>query len=321
MRIPDEPWTQDPVDPLAVGYDALKDHGWYSNLDPLVEALAKDILDGHVLLDYSGGTGILIGRLLERLPTQPFGIINVDASAKFLRLSLEHFGNDPRVAFRLIRYIPEERRLQSADEVVGLELLRGVAGIACANAIHLYYDLPGTLQAWRRVLRPHGRVYIQSGNIVRPGRPNGLWIIDDTVHALAAEAENVVREDDRFAAYRPRLNDEVSMESHHALRNKYFLPVRPLDHYLNALDHAGFQKQDVSHRTIDVDLEEWLSFLDVYSDGILGWVGGTLKLEGAAPSEAALQDRKKLMRLAAQRVFGGKEQFQAEWTYITCEKI
>ena len=32
-RVPDAPWAQQPVEALALNYDTVENHGWYSNLD------------------------------------------------------------------------------------------------------------------------------------------------------------------------------------------------------------------------------------------------------------------------------------------------
>lgn len=314
----DDGWLERPVDELARGYDALGAHGWYANLDPTVEEVAAFLGDGHVVVDYSGGTGLLADRLLERVGDRPVGILNVDASAKFLRLAWEKHGSDPRTAFRLIRYQAESRRLEALDEVVGLHLLRGVAAIVSANAIHLYYDLEETLRAWRRVLRPGGRAFVQSGNIAPMHPKPGEWIIDETVHAIAAEAKRIVADDERYARYRPALVDTVCMESHDALRKRYFLPVRPLRTYLDALVGAGFEVLEVEERVFDVDVGEWMEFLGVYHDGIVGWMGGTLKVEGTEPTAEAVADRLRVLREAADRVFAS-DPFQARWTYITAQ--
>ncbi len=317
-RIEDDPWTRQPLSDLARGYDLLGGHGWYDNLNPTVDEVLEFLGDGHIVVDYSGGTGLLGDRLLARAGDRSIGILNVDASAKFLRLDLEKHGNDPRTAFRLIRYQPEVRRLESLDEVVGMHLLRGVAAIVSANAIHLYYDLADTLRAWRRVLRPGGRAVIQSGNIAPEHPDTGEWIIDETVHALAAEAAKIVAEDDSFAAYRPALSDAVCMESHDALRKRYFLPVRPLKTYTSALVAAGFEIISTREQVFDVDVGEWMEFLGVYHDGIVGWMGGSPKVEGTEPSPEAVSDRLRVLRMAADRVFDGAS-FPARWVYITAE--
>jgi phospholipid N-methyltransferase len=59
---------------------------------------------GDLLVDYSSGTGILTRRLLDRIGHEA-GILNVDASPKFLRVALKTFRDDERVAFRLLRSI------------------------------------------------------------------------------------------------------------------------------------------------------------------------------------------------------------------------
>lgn len=320
-RIPDAPWTKVPVEDLARNYDTVESHGWYANLDPTVEDVSAHLKDGDILVDYSGGTGILIERLLRARPAARFGVVNVDSSPKFLRLSLEKSRDDPRVAFRLIRFLRDEKRLQYVDEVLGPLASRGVDALTSTNAIHLYYGLEDTLASWARVLKPGGRVFVQSGNIGRdPGDTGaGAWIIDDTVHAIAEAAEHLVREGPDFAAYQSLLDDADRMARYTVLRAKYFLPVRPLAHYVGALEGAGFHIRDVKRVPIRASTSEWLDFLEVYHEGILGWIGGAEKLEGKAPSEAAVADRIRLLRAAAERVFPS-DTFEAEWTYVTAEK-
>lgn len=318
-RVPDEDWTQAPVESLARKYDRVDAHGWYSNLDLTVDELARFLGDGGVMLDYSGGTGLLIGRLLEATPGRGFGVVNVDSSPKFLRLSLEKFRDEARVAFRLIRYLKEERRLQYVDEVLGKALAeRRVDAIASANAIHLYYDLVPTLRSWRRVLRDDGRVFAQSGNIRSPLARQGQWIIDDTVRAVDEAARRIVREDDRYAAYRGALADADHVRAHEAWRDKVFPPVRPLDEYARAFAEAGLEVVDVTVRPIEAKAADWLEFLAVYHEGILGWVGGAEKVTGRPAGEQAVRDRLALLKEGLHRALGGQDAFQAAWTYLTC---
>ena len=71
------------------------------------------------------------------------GVVIVDSSPKFLRVALEKFRDDPLVAFRLLRYRKDEKRLERLDEALGAPLLeRGVDVIVSTNAVHLYPDLP-----------------------------------------------------------------------------------------------------------------------------------------------------------------------------------
>lgn len=311
-RVPDDDWVSRPPEELARKYDTVREHGWYRNLDPTVARLDRLLSDGDLLLDYSGGTGILAGRLLAGVGGREVGVLIVDASPKFLRVALEELGADERVAFRLIRFLEGERRLQTLQEALEPPLLeRGVDAIASTNAIHLYYDLDETLRSWRALLREGGRVHVQSGNIGVPGLAAGAWIIDETVEAISAAAERLVLADERWAAHRARIGDP----RYAALRRKYFLPVRPLGHYLEALERAGFTVEEVEHRTIEASTAEWTEFLSTYHEGVLGWVGGSERVEGAPPAEQALADRLELLRLAVADVFGGPS-FDAVWTYL-----
>ena len=51
-------------------------------------------------MDYSGGTGILVDRLKLRVFDRQVGMLIVDSSAKFLRVALEKFRDDPQVGLR-----------------------------------------------------------------------------------------------------------------------------------------------------------------------------------------------------------------------------
>ena len=310
-RIPAEDWVERPPETLALKYDTVREHGWYDNLDPTTATLAGALCAGDVLLDYSGGTGILAERLLPGLSAD-VGILIVDASPKFLRVALDKLGGDERVAFRLLRYLDEERRLQSLREALDPSLLeRGVDAIASTNAIHLYYDLDDTLRSWRELLRSGGRVHVQSGNIGVPELPEGGWIIDETVEAINVAAERIVQGEDRWAAYRDGIGDP----RYEALRRKFFLPVRPLGHYLEALERAGFTILQVEHRAIEASVADWTAFLGTYHEGVLGWVGGSERVEGTPPTDEAVADRLGLLRASVERVFAGPT-FKAVWTYV-----
>lgn len=319
-RVPDEDWARQPVDQFGLNYDDVGSHGWYKNLEPTIAQVMAALRPGGLLVDYSSGTGILTRRLLERMD-YPAGLLNVDASPKFLRVALESFRDDERVAFRLLRWIKTERRLQTLEEATGPGLIdRGADVITSTNAIHLYYDLGGTLASWARVLRPGGLMFVCSGNTRNPnGRPDE-WIIDETVARVNEIAADLVRTEPAFARYRATLDDAGLMARHEKLREKVFVPVRPLDLYLDAFRDAGFTVMHVFEETIFARVEEWYRLLCTYNDGVLSWVGGSGKVEGAPPSAESLRDRMFLIRYSLEKLFPGQDSFPCTWTYITCRR-
>src|SRR4030095_207562 len=112
-------------------------------------------------------------------------------------------------------------------------------------------DLPDTLASWARVLRPSGRVFVQSGNIRNPQARASEWILDETGGAIHEVATGLVRNAPRYTAYRPLLDDETRMQAHVAYRDQVFLPVRPLEYYLRVLEEAGFTVEEVTVRSIE----------------------------------------------------------------------
>jgi ubiquinone/menaquinone biosynthesis C-methylase UbiE len=318
-RVPDQDWTLQPVDTFGLRYDTVENHGWYRNLDPTVEDLARHLEDGDLLIDYSGGTGILLDRLNLRIFDRQVGTLIVDSSPKFLRVALDKFRDEERVAFRLLRWLKDQRRLELLDEVVGPEVLaRRADAIASTNAIHLYRDLPETLASWARVLRPGGRMFVQSGNIRNPQARPSEWILDETVWAIHEVATGLVRNDPRYAAYRAQLDDEPRMRAHVAYRDQVFLPIRPLDYYQTCLEGAGFVVEAVTARSIEATVSQWFEFLGAYHEAVLGWLGTSIKVDGNAPSAAVVADRLGLIRHAMDTLFGGREAFRCCWTYINC---
>jgi SAM-dependent methyltransferase len=321
VRVPDEEWTKAEVHESGVAYDNVDEHGWYSNLNTIVDLLAAHLRDGDLLMDYSGGTGILLDRLRLRIFDRQVGVLIVDAGAKFLRVAHDKYQDDPLVALRLLRFIREEKRLQTLDEVLEPALLeRGVDAIAVANAIHLYPNLAEVADIWNRTLRPGGKVFVCTGNLRNPRAAPGEWILDETVWVINDIAEGLVRSDPRYAQYRPVLDDTARMAAHAKTRDRVFLKPRTLAEYTDTLAAAGLPVTDVSEETIVADVKEWFEFLAAYHDAVLGWVGGTKKLDGADPTPEAVQDRLAIMRAAMDTIFGGRQTFNACWTYLTCAK-
>lgn len=319
-RIPDEDWTRQAPDDFGRQYDSVGEHGWYKNLEPTVAQVLATLGEDDILMDYSSGTGILAGRILPRIRHR-VGILNVDASAKFLRIALDNFEDDERVAFRLMRFIKEEKRLQSLDEVVDQTLLdRGVDVITSTNAIHLYYNLAETLESWHRALRPGGLALVCSGNLRNPQRRPDEWIIDETVASINEIAAEIVQGDPFYEEYRGTLEDTDRMAAYRKLREKVFVPVRPLDLYLDAFHDAGFSVQHVFDTTINARVDDWYQMLAAYSEGVLGWIGGSQKVDGRPPTETAEKHRLRLIRQSLETLFPGQDSFPCSWTYITCRR-
>jgi SAM-dependent methyltransferase len=314
-RIPNEDWVSRPVDSFGLHYDTVENHGWYRNLDLTVDQLERDLRDRDVLVDYSGGTGILLERLRERIGDRSVGLVIVDSSPKFLRIAVDRFRSDDRVAFRRLRYLKELCRLEFLDEVLppGFK----ADGLVSTNAIHLYDDLEDTLAAWARVLRPEAKARINSGNIRNPRAAQGEWIIDDTVYRAHEAAAEIVRGDDRYAPYRAVLDSPDRLGGYLDYRDRVFLAPRPLDYYVDALRASGFDIDEVTERTIEASVEDWYEFLAAYADAVLGWVGGSEKVDARAATDEAAADRLRLLRESLDVVFEGRTTFECCWTYIT----
>jgi ubiquinone/menaquinone biosynthesis C-methylase UbiE len=318
-RVPNEPWTTAAVDPLGERYAAMAAHKWYTNLDLTREQLRLCLKPGQILIDYSGGTGILARHLTRDLPD--VGIVIVDASPRFLRVALDQLGNEPQVAFRLLHpRASEPRRLEALHEAVDPPLRdRGVDAIVSTNAVHLYPDPLETFQSWRRMLRAEGRVFVQSGDIRNPeGRP-GEWLISEVVEKVREVAKEIAAQDPRYAPYRAVLADGERMARYEALWRMVFPPLRAVDEYRAALAEAGFKVGPTITKTIDVGVLEWYDATSVYPD-LLAWVGGSPRVDGGRPTPAQVEDRLALLRQAFLRLFPNRDVYQSTWTYLTAQR-
>ena len=252
----------------------------------------------------------MTARLYRAMQKQAPHVLIADSSPKFLRLSLEKFYTDKRVSFRLIRFLKEKKRLETLRESVDESIWSiGIDGIVSTNAIHLYYSLEQTLQSWKDILKTTGKLHVQSGNINNPDAA-GAWIIDETVEHIHKAALEIVASQSGFASLRKLTADKDYMAAHDRLRQKYFLPVRPLSLYTNRIEKAGFKIENTTWRAITAHVDEWYDFLVVYHEGVLGWVGGARKVTGKAASPHDVSLRKALMRLAMEVVFEGKDHFK-----------
>jgi hypothetical protein len=129
-----------------------------------------------------------------------------------------------------------------------------------------------------------------------------------------------VRAEPAFAEYRGTLDDAALMARHARLREKVFVPVRPLELYLQAFRDAGFTVLHVFEETIFARVDEWYRLLSTYHDGVLSWVGGSEKVEGAPPSAQAVRQRLFLIKYSLEKLFPGQDSFPCTWTYLTCRR-
>jgi len=159
---------------------------------------------------------------------------------------------------------------------------------------------------------------VNSGNIRNPRARPSEWILDETVWVVGDLAEGLVRTDPAYAAYAADLDDTDRMKAHTAYRDRVFLHPRPLEFYLETLELAGLKVESVREASIEARVQDWYQFLSAYHDAVLGWVGGTEKVDGTPPTPEAVTDRLALMRHAMDVLFHGRPTFQACWTYITC---
>ena len=67
---------------------------------------------------------------------------------------------------------------------------------------------------------------------------------------------------------------------------------------------------------IDAHVDQWYEFLATYHEGVLGWVGGVQRLEGAETEPDAIHHRLAIIRQSMHEIFQGKSNFQAIWTYF-----
>ena len=102
-----------PVDRFGLAYDKVERHSWYRNLDPIVEELAGNLKDGDIMVDYSGGTGILPrSSQVENFRPRGRHFDSGQFAALFACRAREVRRRSARLAFRLLRFLKEEKRVQ-----------------------------------------------------------------------------------------------------------------------------------------------------------------------------------------------------------------
>ena len=158
------------------------------------------------------------------------------------------------------------------------------------------------------------------GNIKNPNASKDAWIIDESVIKINEVAIDIVSKDKRFEKYRPSLDDKGYMEAHDKLREKYFLPVRNIDFYQTLFKEVGLKEVSCEHHPIEAHVKDWYEFINVYHEGVIGWVGGSKKITGKECDPQCIEDRLTLIREAMDETFLNKETFKAVWNYFILEK-
>jgi ubiquinone/menaquinone biosynthesis C-methylase UbiE len=319
-KITEDSFLKSDVTEFALGYDMVKNHTWYDNLNYLVDLSKEYFNEDDFIMDYSCGTGIFPERLLKSTVSCP-RILMMDSSPKYLKLSYEKFGGNYKFYFRLMKYLKEESRLQTIDESMGDTYKELLDGIICTNAIHLYPTISDTMKSWSNILVKGGKLLINSGNILNPSIDVESKLIDQTVEEISKISFDIVKSEPKYSKYLYLIDNFEYISNHDELRKKYFLPIRPIDFYTDELVKNGFKITEVKTINIDAKVDEWFDFLKVYHEGVIGWIGGSKKITGMEPTEQEINDRIEIIKLSLNKMFNNQNNFKACWNYIICEKI
>lgn len=310
----DEKIKNSPITEFALGYDEVKHHDWYNNLDYLVKLSGDFFSNDSFIMDYSCGTGIFCERL-KQVGLNP-SVLMVDASLKYLRLAYEKFKEEQSYSFRLL-----DLKKKINDSIVD-DLDQKLDGIICANAIHLYPTIDETIIGWNNLLKKGGKLLINSGNIDNPRMKTPTSVlIDQTVNDIFKLSFDIVKNNKSYHQYLSKLSDVAYLEKYAKLKDKYFLPIRNIDYYVDSLHKNGFVVNEIKTIDIESNVKEWFDFLKVYDEGILGWIGGVYKVSGDLVDLTDIQNRLDIMEEAINIIFNNKNSFTASWNYIICEKI
>lgn len=320
LRIPEEAWTRNPVDESALRYDKHGGNVFGSTWDPVIAQVLSVLDKDRIFLDYSCGTGQFTERILKHLEG-PTRILNVDVSPRYMRIAVDRFRHENRVALRLLNRDHETGRFQPVDNAIN-DLLEepGVDILTSTNAIHLYSHLSETVGSWYRILRPGGIVAISTGDMSNPNRIGDNWSLHDTVGTVNELAQKMVHEDAAYAEYRNKIHDDATMTAYLSLRNHVYPAVKPIELYLDLLSDAGLRPIYHFERTIDVSMEDLLEALLPYHDVVLGWIGGSRKVEGHPPTDASVRDRMSLIQRCVEKIYANHDSFRCAWTYITAKR-
>lgn len=311
-----------PTKPVSKGaemyHNAVINTSWYNdNLQPIIPMFNEKLLKNSIVVDFGAGTGISSIFLLDKIKLN-FKLLLVDNSPSWLGKAYELLKDDNRVDFYILEKIAD--KYNTLAETIGFNTAHLVVS---ANTIHLIPNLKEMFKGMYDSLRPNGYVILQSGNIKRKGRKNGVLMIENTVEEVHGIAINLIKTENKFSKYKGGLNKRIKDEQNQ--RRLIFPDPRNISVYRNVLTKIGFKDLVVKHQLIRVKYDDWIKFLRIrrIQAGILPEIGGR------NPSIIEENDRDAIITLAIEKYFNHlkkdnplatKSNFITEWTYIKARK-
>src|SRR3989338_455103 len=262
-----------PDRPTSIGatafHNSVIDASWNLEcLDELIDLARPNIHENNIVVDFGAGTGTSSIRILDKLKTK-MRLWLVDNSPAWLGKAYEFLKSYPNVDFFVLQ--KKENGYATLSETLGEE---SVDHVISANTFHLVPDLKETFKGIAEALKANGKLFFNSGNITRKGRPDGALMLDSTVYRVHDIAVDIIRKDSRFAGYRKGLDESVKAQ---ISQRKFIFPYpRPIQHYLKTLKQAGFEYVEPYYKCFKLKYTDWLKFLRVkrLQAGILPEIGG-----------------------------------------------
>ena len=299
-------------------HEAVVDTSWYyDNLIYMVNMVNKIVKTDDVVVDFGAGTGISALFLLKN-SIKSFKIFLVDNSPSWLCKAYELLGDNPDIDF----FILEKKGdgYLTLAETIGNERADIVIS---ANTFHLIPNLNDTFKGIYDSLKKSGTLIIQSGNIIRKGRPEGVMMIDNTVENVHNIAIEIIKSNKKYSIYAENIEECIKKEL--SQRKMIFPDPRPVETYIDVLKSVGFECGGYQHKEIKVKYEDWKKFLRIkrVQAGILPEIGGK------NPSKDDENIRDEIVTMAIDQLFGDMKKnnsianhdyFTAEWIYIDAHK-
>ena len=294
MKYHNKPWKPNrPVSRGAAAYhDAVSNADYYITiLDELMKILGPKIKENEIVVDFGAGTGVSALHLLKHLKVE-INLWLVDNSAAWLGKAYEVLGSKQNVKCFLLE--KKGKGYATLSETIGSKVADHVIS---ANTVHLIPDIEETFKGIAQVLKDNGTFTFQSGNITRNKRPEGALMVDDTVRRVHNIAIEIVKNDNRFSAYKKDIDQ--SIKANEPQRKFVFPDPRTINVYLSALKRAGFKHQEPHYKLFKVKYSDWLNFLRVrrLQAGILPEIGGN------EPSQKEEADRDQIITIATNDLF------------------